>query len=355
MVKVWHYDGTSAVRHEADLVTTKDGFRLDLAGAPGESIRWAELVPRGVKNGDLVFGLKDHRGWQIGFAQPVPDTLVPHLPSLHIYGHWIDRIGLWRASAAFAAFSAIALFIGFKAPDWVAPYVPQSWERNLGDAMIGDFGGRFCNGPGSRDALTTLSRRIDPKGAPVRIEIANIGMVNAIALPGGKIVIFRGLLQESKNPDELAGVLGHEMGHVRNRDIMQALLRQLGLSVLLGGFNSDATGYVNALVSSTYSRDAEARADRHSINLMQIANVSPLPTAAFFARLAEGEKKRGRAGAALGYISSHPVSADREKAFRTSARKGALFTPAITPGQWTAILDSCHSDPNVVKDDGPLF
>ncbi len=354
-IVVWHYDGASGVRYDTELVPVDQGFQLRTDAGVGVIHRWADLLPRGVKNGDLVYGLKNRRGWQIGFAHPVPDTIAKLITPPAKYGHVIDRFGLLPAAGAFAAVSAVALFIGVKAPDWVAPFVPQSWEKNLGDAMVGDFGGRFCNGPGSRAALNALSNRLDASGPPIEIQIANISMVNAVALPGGKIVIFRGLLQESKSPDELAGVLGHEMGHVRNRDVMQALLRQTGLSVLMGGFNSDATGYVNAMISATYSRDAESKADAHSIGLMKQAKISPIDTAGFFERIGEDEKKLGRASAALGYLSSHPLSDAREKSFRNSVVKGTTYKAAITPDQWSAILDSCHDDPNVAKDDGFMF
>ena len=99
--------------------------------------------------------------------------------------------------------------------------------------MVGDFGGRFCNGPGGQAALDALVRKIDQGKPAVRVHVANIGMVNAVALPGGNIVLFRGLLQEAKSPDEIAGVLGHEIGHVRKRHVVRALMRQAGLSVLL--------------------------------------------------------------------------------------------------------------------------
>jgi beta-barrel assembly-enhancing protease len=175
-------------------------------------------------------------------------------------------------------------------------------------------------------------------------------------LPGGNIIIFRGLLQEAKSPDELAGVLGHEIGHVRNRDVMQSMLRQLGLSVVLGGANSNATGYLNTVVSMTYSRDAEAKADGYSMKLMKAAQVSPEDTSAFFARLAETEKAMGKeAKAALGYLSSHPMSASREKAFKASIVKGEAYSPVISAVEWRAIIDSCANDPKVKKDDGLLF
>ncbi|WP_341873239.1 M48 family metalloprotease [Sphingobium fuliginis] len=54
-------------------------------------------------------------------------------------------------------------------------------------------------------------------------------------MAGGRIILFDGLVQQAKSADEVAGVLGHELGHVRHRDTMTGLIRQLGLSVVLGG------------------------------------------------------------------------------------------------------------------------
>ena len=250
---------------------------------------------------------------------------------------------------------AVALFIAIKTPDWLAPLVPLSIEQKLGDAMVGDFGGRVCNGPGGQVALDALVSRIEPNRQGLKVRVANIAMVNAVALPGGNIFVFRGLLQESKSPDELAGVIGHEIGHVRNREVMQALLRQMGLSVLLGGMNGDVGGGVNALVSSTYSRGAEAKADDYAIRAMEKARVSPEGTAGFFARLAAAEKMLGKGKAALGYLSSHPLSESREKKFRASLTKGTATTPVVTAEQWRAIVDSCANDPDVDKNDGLFF
>jgi beta-barrel assembly-enhancing protease len=364
VTQVWHYDGVTGLRHEATLVEDASGFTLAGAGLDLRHYDWADLVYRGEKKEGPFYGLKDDAGWQIGLTDPVPDTLFARLPKPVKYGGIVDRIGFGTAAAAFTAISAAVLYVGFKAPDWIAPYVPMSWEAALGDAMIGDFGGRFCNGPGGQEALDALVKRIEPKGSGLQVRVANINMVNAVALPGGRIVIFRGLLQEAKSPDELAGVIGHEIGHVRNRDVMQSLLRQLGLSVLLGGFGGDASGYVGSLVSATYSREAETKADGFSINLMKQANVSPVDTAGFFARLAGGEgadiKGKGKDEAsavstAIGYLSSHPMSKKREAMFRGSANPKLSYTPAITPQQWRSLVDSCANDPDVKQDDGLFF
>ncbi len=356
MTSVWHYDGTSAVRHLSALIPESGGFRLSHDATLSELYPWSDLQFGEVRDVDTIYLLRGRRGWRIGFPGGPPSDIAPHLPKAQRYGRWIDRIGLWPATGAFVVLSAAVVLIVVKSPDVIAPLIPMSWERHLGDAMIGDFGGRLCHGPGSDAAIAALQKRIDPAGEPLDIQIANVDMVNAVALPGGNIIIFRGLLQEAKSPDELAGVLGHEIGHVRNRDVMQSMLRQLGLSVVLGGASSDATGYLNTVVSMTYSRDAEAKADAYSMKLMKASRVSPEDTAAFFARLAQAEKGVGKeAKAALGYLSSHPMSDSREKAFKASVDKGETYSPVIAPEQWRSIIDSCAKDTKVKKGDGGLF
>ena len=357
MTRIWHYDGTSALRHELEIIPDADGFRFQHENSVGDHQRWSALT---YVNGH-IYGHKEKKGWRFGFIDPVPPETLHHLPKPTKYGAFVDRFGFAPAIVAFTAISAIFTGVVLKAPEWLAPLVPMSWETALGDAMIGDFGGRFCNGPGGQEALDALVKRIEPQGRGLQVRVANIDMVNAVALPGGKIIIFRGLLQEAKSPDELAGVIGHEIGHVRNRDVMQSLLRQLGLSVVLGGFGGDASGYISTLASATYSREAETEADAFSIKLMQQANVSPIDTAGFFARLSsvEGDPKAkdapGAVSTALGYLSSHPMSKKREAMFRGSAAPGANYTAAITPQQWRALVENCANDTDVEKGDGLFF
>jgi beta-barrel assembly-enhancing protease len=355
VARVWHYDGVSGIRYEPEILADAGGFHLAVEDGAGAHHSWADLSFAGEREGAPSYGLKGRRGWRIGFIDPVPADIATFLPRTQKYGGWIDRIGLWPATGAFVVLSAIATLVVFTVPEWLAPFVPNSFEQKLGDALVGDLGGRVCNGPGARAALDKLVLRIEPKPDHVRVNIANIDMVNAVALPGGNIMVFRGLLQSAKTPDELAGVVGHEMGHVRNRDVMQALLRQMGISILLGGANSNVGGTMNSLVSSTYSREAESRADQYSIKAMQRAHVSPKDTADFFARLAEMEKSLGKAKVALGYLNSHPLSESREKVFRNSAIKTDTHTPVLTPEEWRSVVESCKNDPDVKGDGSLLF
>ena len=349
MAQVWHYDGSSGIRYDADLTPTEGGFRLLTDHGDVSDYRWSDLIARNAQGNAQVFGLAGRQGWRIGFEGGVPGDIAPLLPKGARYGKLIDRIGVGKASAIFVGVSALVLFIGLSAPGWIAPRIPWSYEQKLGDAMVGDLGGRFCKGPGGEAALAALVRRIDPGGRAVDVHVVHIAMVNAVTLPGGKILVFDGLLKQANSADELAGVIGHELGHVRHGDVMQALVRQAGLSVLLGGFGGNMGGNLNTMLSASYSRGAESAADDYAIYALKHAQISPHDTAGFFTRLG---KQSGNVEAAFAYVASHPVSTNRATHFESSVVKGASYTPALSEDQWAALADICHNDPARKKDDG---
>ena len=351
---IWHYDGSNATRHHPALSWNADGFSLHWDGGTSGPHRWSDLVPMTGTAGRSVYGLRGVSGWRLGFTGLPPESFAVHLPLVARYGRWIDRMGLWRAAALFSVVAVAVVFVVLRAPQWLAPLVPQSWENRLGDAMVGDFGGRLCETPRSAAALAKLQSQLG-KDVPIRqIGIANIGMVNAVALPGGRILIFSDLISEAKSPDELAGVLAHEIGHVRHRDTLTALVRQLGLSVVLGGFSGDVGGTVNGLLAMSYSRDAERAADSYSIDALRSANISPLPTAAFFKKL--GKLSGGDAiERSMSWMGSHPVSSEREKAFTASAIKGHAYRPSLSPAEWQALVNACAEDKDVAPPTKMLF
>ena len=341
---VWHYDGRSARRQQVLLVAEGAWFRLE--GADDDApCRFADLEPREQVGGEAVYGLKGRPGWRIGFAGEVPAALAQMLPHEQRYGRLVDRFGLWRSAGVFAVLAIVIVFLVLRSPRAVARMVPASVERNLGDAMVGNLGGHFCNGPGGQAALDRLAAELDP-GERVDVHVANFPVVNAVTLPGGHVVVFEKLLDDARSPDEVAGVIGHEIGHVRNHDVMESLIRQMGLSVLLGGMEGHVGGYTNALLSMSYSRAAEARADGYAIAALDRADISPLPTARFFQRMAKLDGD-GRTARAMTYVSSHPLSAARERRFAGAARRGAAYRPALSPQQWTQLRAICSSDPHV--------
>jgi beta-barrel assembly-enhancing protease len=196
-----------------------------------------------------------------------------------------------------------------------------------------------------------MTNALDDNPKDLQVEVANIEMLNAVALPGNKVIIFQGLLDQAKSPDEVAGVLAHEIGHVRERHVMQGMLRQMGLAVVLGGFDAGGGGTLNNLLSTTYTRDAEREADDHSLAALKTANVSPVPTAAFFEKLSGMDGSRNmrdrQERTMASYMSSHPLSDERRKLFQKSVVKGKAYQPILTSAEWNELKTMCAQDRNV--------
>jgi hypothetical protein len=337
----WHYDGRSATRHAVRVVPAADGFQLDGQGIASGPHRWSDLIALGGTGGRSAYGLKGVDGWRLVFDGPPPGAFAVHLPLPARYGRWIDRIGFTRAAIAFAVVAAGTVALVVSAPDWLAPMVPRSLENRLGDAMAGNMGSQTCQTPGGRAALDRLGGKLGAHEAGVRsIDVAKAPMVNAIAMPGGRIVIFDGLLAQARSSDEVAGVLAHEIAHVRNRDSMAGLIRQLGLGVILGGFSGKAAGAINGLLAMRYTREAESAADAYAIDRLRQAAIAPDDTAAFFDKLSGGPAKE-KAERAMSWMNSHPVSAERKAAFARSKVAGKAYRPALAPWEWRALKSMC--------------
>ncbi len=344
---VSHFDGKTAVRRKVEIQTIgQNFFLLENERRHGPyTFDYMHFVSKTKDN--ISYGYEDIDGWRLTLSGPIPEGLKPLLPATRTYGSWIDKLGLGKASVAFIAVSAAVLVVGMTAPQWLAPIIPQSVENSLGDTLVGDFGGRFCNTPDGKAALAKLTNSLDGNPDDLQVEVVNIDMLNAVALPGGKIFLFEGLIQQAESVDEVAGVLGHEIGHVRERHVMQGLLRQLGLSLVLGGLNENVGGVLNSALSNSYGRDAEREADSHSIRVMSEANISPIGTKGFFEKLADMTNEDNDISEMTSYMSSHPLSTERAAAFQKSFDANKDYKPALSSAEWGAIKSMCKNDPDV--------
>jgi beta-barrel assembly-enhancing protease len=350
----WFYDGKTAVKRNVTVGIVGQTFWLDEDERRHGPYNFDDLHYSGEQAGADIYGMADRDGWRLGLSGDVPEELAAMLPAKKVYGGFIDRLGLGPAAAAFTAISIAIIAIALFTPQWLAPLVPSNYEKRLGDALVGDFGGRFCHTPKGDAALKKLTQQIDKGSSGLRVEVANIDMLNAVALPGGNVILFNGLVSKANSPDEVAGVLAHEIGHVRKRHVMQSLLRQLGLSVILGGIDGNAGSMVNGVLATTYTRSAESEADAYSMKALSHANISPAATAKFFDRLAKldgsaDSKANGKGGmtAVTDYLSSHPLSTERKKAFENSVIKGQHYQPALSPSEWGDLKSMCAQDKKV--------
>lgn len=273
------------------------------------------------------------------------------------------KIALWSGAAI--ASVLFLVFIGVpKAAQVLAPLVPFTWEERLGKAVepqiLPLFGNgkapTFCGKPdgAGRAALDTmvikLARHAELPGG-LRVDIVNSPIVNAFALPGGRILLFRPVVQQANNPDEVAGVLAHEMGHVKNRDSMKAFIQDGALSLLVGLVTGDVTGgasltlFGKFLLNATYSREAEREADQASVALMRAAGADSGAINLFFARMRLLEGRTSKDGAlAMRVFGSHPITEERIQAVDqlTMEVKDMPKAPILTAQEWSALRRICE-------------
>ena len=341
MIEAWLYDGRSAVKRAAIVTPVEDGLRLAAPSGADAFVAAEQLTHVESRASEEIFGHKEISGWRLGIARPFSPDLERVLPRRNVYGGWIDRLGLVPAILIGVVVSGLTLVVASKAPEWIAPSVPVEWEEKFGDTLVGDLDDRTCNRAESQAILDRLVAQLSPRHREFKVRVADLGMVNAVALPGGNIVIFKELLLEAESPDEAAGVIAHEIAHIENRDVTQAMIRHYGLSVLLTGLGGNTGGNIDTLLTASYSRDAEARADRDAIAALKRAGISPAPTARFFGRMAKAEIAMGELDHAFSYLSTHPLSEDRRRLFDQAAERGRAYRPSLSEADWLMLQDIC--------------
>ncbi len=252
--------------------------------------------------------------------------------------HWVALSG-----ALAAALLGGALLLDLL-PRIVAVTLPAAWEDQFGAwverSLVRDH--RICTGPGGQNALDTLVARLRQAGEvdrPVRIAVLDDPTVNAVTLPGGRILVMRGLIDMVDDGAELAGVIAHEMGHVAHRDPTTLLLRRMGLGMVTAalGWNDtlgSAAGLAQGFLALSYSRHAEAAADAAAQQYLTRAGLRADGLGRFFARMATLEGH----GGGIPWLATHPPTEQR-RALATRSTAGA---PPFSDTKWAALRAICR-------------
>ena len=267
-----------------------------------------------------------------------------------VSGHrGIARIVGWSLAAT-VSIVAVVLFGVPLAADRLTPLVPQAFERRLGDVAEGQvktlFGGKICDDASGQAAFTKLVNTLrESAGLDTSIQSAVLAtpIPNAFALPGGKVYLFSGLLAKAENADEIAGILAHELGHLRHRDGTRNLIYNGGTSFLIGLLFGDVTGSSalifasRSLATASYSREAEQNADTFSIDVMHKLGRSPKPMGELLFRVTGKEADKR-----LSILASHPLTEDR-LAHMSDEDRPPSGPPLLTAAEWTSLKAICGS------------
>jgi len=250
------------------------------------------------------------------------------------------------AMGAVVALAVAALWVADVSPTrGLAGLLPTKLRQSLGRQVIQSMsrGRGICDTPEGSAALGRLTERLSAAagGKHFDIRVLNWSLVNAFAAPGEQIVLTRGLIEQAKGPDEVAGVLTHEMGHGLELHPETAIIRVIGLSaaveLMLGGGGGALANIGLVLTQLGYSRAAEREADAHALQILEKAQISPQGFAGFFKRVEERE--RGSPIGDITFLRTHPLSAERARL--AESRPAYPVTPALADDDWRALRAIC--------------
>jgi Zn-dependent protease with chaperone function len=217
-----------------------------------------------------------------------------------------------------------------------------SWGGQLAKLYLSDKK-EIKQGP-SYNAAQVIWKRLNDAaksnnpGYPLVLHLVKDETVNAFALPGGQVVLFTGLMEKAEKPEEVAGVLAHEIQHVLKRHATARIAQSIGsrtlVSILFGGSDLGAlTMTAQQLGELSYGRGQESEADAEGAKLMAKAGLPVSSLGVFFQRLesTEGSSK------IPGFISTHPDSHERAMKLSTLAKTLRVQNPRPLPIDWTLV------------------
>lgn len=278
-------------------------------------------------------------------------AIAPERTAFHNPARRSLRLKLTLLAALCLPLLAAALYLwGIPAmAEALAARVPVSWEEQLGRSAAGILVSPEdrLEDPVCTDVLEGIGDRlletVPGHGYRFRYFVKKDRSINAFAAPGGFVVVHTALVGQSGSPEELAGVLAHEMQHVLKRHATKALFQDLSLQVLIAAWTGDAGGLEIALETAgnlgklRFSRQAETEADLEGMRMLHEARIAPGGMVAFLKSLETMDVPDG-----LTYLSTHPRSEDRIRQLERLAA-GMEFAPVpLLPGvSWEDVKLRC--------------
>jgi beta-barrel assembly-enhancing protease len=208
----------------------------------------------------------------------------------------------------------------------LAAKVSVKTEQQLGDAVYDAMGLEAQEDTAASQVLNEFFAQMEvPTAYDIRITVVKDNVVNAFALPGGRIVVYSALLKQMTSYPELAALLSHEFTHINNKHSTKSIFRRLGskvfIGLLFGRFGTVTSVLINHaddLKSLKYSRKLEKEADMDGLQLLLQRKIDPQGFVSLFTHL-----KESAPGSALPeFLGSHP-DIDKRIAYINETAKGA--------------------------------
>ncbi len=208
----------------------------------------------------------------------------------------------------------------------IADQVPITWEQSAGDHLFTSVvnKNKIVKDDSILNILNNVSepllKLVEVNGVDIELFIVKDPNINAFALPGGKVVIQTGLIENANSWEEVLGVLGHELAHVSRRHHVRGVINNIGLYALISATIGDISALAgtfanvgNELASLSNSRNFETEADETGWNYLVDAKINPKGLIAFFQTL----EKENKSDYDFSFLSTHPNTTERIKVLQS--------------------------------------
>lgn len=250
------------------------------------------------------------------------------------------RFMFWASVScvALALFCVIGYYALLASARTAVHALPISVDEQIGktaiQSMIND---RLPRDHKASQLVQQIVDRLKPhakfKEMDFQVYVVQNSEINAFALPGGQMVVFTGLIENVESPEQLAGVIAHEMSHATLRHGLQQISQSLGVIAAIqlmvgdvGGLLAVGTQLAQQSVMTSYSRTAETEADLEGARMLHAANIDPKSMASFFSKL---KHEHGDIPGVISWLSTHPQHEDRIESIHTYA--DSLDSSAYVP------------------------
>ena len=347
----------SGLWEESHLILNGDSFSMRVAAselhveAAGFNAQQLRLSWAG-EQGLFAFFIDSAAGKERFLGDGAPDTV--RAQSGRVKGQQSRVKSHFRIGALVYAFFlalpllvlAIFLLNTDRVAGWIADKIPIAYEEKLGDLALAQTRAQakvIDSGPAYEAVKAIGTKLTQGSRYNYRWLIADNKEVNAFAAPGGVIVVYTGLIKQTDQPEELAGVLAHEVAHVEQRHSLRHLIKHAGLSVLLSLAIGDWSGsmlggWISTVTQMKFSRNAEMEADKEGLQRMVKAGWDPRFMVSFFSKLA----KKDNQPEALSLLSTHPTSEERMQALRQQIKLLPEYNYRPLNINWAAVKAPLH-------------
>ena len=209
--------------------------------------------------------------------------------------------------------SIAALWFLFEQLVW---FVPPQFEQQLGRLVVPGFE-RQAEPSATQTTLNQLLDRLEthlnsePQNRDYQVLYIPNSTINALAIPGDRVIIFEGLLNQVESENELMMILGHELGHFAHRDHLRGISRSLFIQTVLSLFFPNIGSletFTVALSNAQFSQSQEKQADEFGLTLLQKNYGHVAGATDFFERIKAEDR-----GDSIAFLQTHPSSQARIK------------------------------------------